>query len=1074
MTRNLRTGAVALALLTIVLALTGVTLVTPTQPVAAIGTLSAVLGEQSDPNAHIKIPDAKLSLLDTKNAVVANTSSDLAGRFRLRAPQPGTYSLCWEVQGRQGCRREVVLQEPANYLGVVKVQFADRKLFGRVLTGDQRACWVLDPFFKLNVATTVEVLNSANVPAAPTVRANVDGDYLFLLKVSDTYQVTARCEKAQRKANAVLSTGAVRLDMTLPNRAPLIRELAARTAGNGVTSVTPNTPLELTARALDLDGDPVEYLWRDDDGVVPATTLPNQIARNAPAQAGLKTTYLMARDGRGGYAYRRFNLEVGAARIQVAGTVLDEVTRAPIVGASVEFGTARVTTNARGWFSISGKTNGEQRYVVNIRHPDYALWSQIVDRSNRGGVYELIRAQVTRQSIDSQMTVIDTRSSGWCGAGDRQTTPAGAVVTPIEYVDPERRANHQGLDAQYLRKLTTRVDCRQAGARIVLPAGSLEDANGVQVKGLVTAAIASLNPTRRSLPGDYRAIDASARQTELLSYGAVYAEFRDSSNRLLRLRAGAMAEVQVPVPAAQLATAKPSIDFWSYDEVTGKWSYESTAVLKNTATGPAYVAYTTHFSTLNMDVAEAGAATCVRFELDSDLLAWTDLRVRATISYNGNQVKTKETLLNGDQYHAIFRIPFGAAFPPNTLRLELFGTADGQSVALVDNVINTDARPQMTGADLWPDYPYAECGAPVVLAPPTGVVPEYSSNDATNRPYFLTGPYGTFLPDNAEDIATAYYDAIGATSDKPDLGTWWDLNGFDPLTGAGGTRAAYMNFNDLGFGRDMHCLETGSNLACYVTNYGAPNQAAANADAAVNQDDLQRGATVAMEFTSGAGAEAVQFYVYGNSGPAAGLLKFADLDGFGPKPVPQLCVVCHGGSPELTNDKVQHARFREFDLPSFRYANNQAWDFGQSVPAELDASAFGALNQMVRDATPATAPIHDLIQAWYPGSNFGIAPVQPAEPADWASHPDGYHNVYGTTCRTCHIARDDGAPTPPFIVFDAKTDFDGTSFRVCSKDFRNMPNAIITYKNFWLNTLRVNQYEGLMNPAIPLNTCKND
>lgn len=1073
--QRLRNAAMVLAIPAVLLGLSGLSRVTAVGPVEAVGTLRVLLTDKTD--GGVDVPDAKLTLLDGQGIRVAAGVSDLAGRFRLTAPKAGTYSLCWDVQGRQGCKREVTLNDPTNYLGKVLARFGDPSLYGRVLTGDGRACWIRDPFFKLEVATLVNVVDTANQPAAPQVRANVDGDYLFLMKSPGTYEVTARCEKSLRRTSVALSSGAARADLSLANRAPRVVELAARTAGAGVTSVQPSTPLELTANVRDLDGDAVEYLWRDDDGVIPAAASANQIVRNAPGSPGSKTTYLVARDGRGGYAYKRFNLEVGKALVQVSGTVIDEVTRAPVPGARVQLGSASVVTNSRGWFSLIVPASTSNRYVVNIRHAGYALWSQIVDRSSRAGVYELIRAQVTQQSIDSLMTVIDTGSSGWCGA--RGTKQAGPwLVTPIEYLDPDNK-EVRTLDPEYLKRLTAPVDCRQQGAQIILPAGSLIDANGNKATGTVRVAIASLNPTRRALPGDQRAIDSAGQESELLSYGAVYAEFRDAGGRLLNLAPGATAEVQIPVPAAQLSTAKPAIDFWSYDESSGKWRYESKAVLKNTVTGPAYVGKTTHFSVLNMDVAgnDPALATCLRFELDPALLSWTDLRVRATVSYNGNQVQTKETPLNNDQYHAIYRIPYGSSFPPNTLRLELFGTFNGQSVALVDNVINTDARPKMTGVDLWPPYPYDACGAPVVLAPPSGVVPEYSTNDATNRPYFLTGPYGDFLPTNGEDIATDYYDAIGATANKPTLGQWWLLNGFDEHTGAGGERAAYMNFNDLGFGRDMHCLTTGANLACYVTNYGAPNQAAANANAARDQDPLQRGATVAMEYTAGAGADAVQFYVYGNTGETATLLKFADLDGFGPKPVPHLCMVCHGGSPSLVGNKSQHSRFREFDLPSFRYANNQSWDFGQAVPSELDAQAFGALNQMVQDISPGTAPIHDLIQEWYPGSNYTVAPSLPTPPGDWnanLTNRDGYHNVYGKTCRTCHLARDSGALTPPFIVFNEKSNFEFISGVVCGKDNRVMPNAIITYRNFWTDVLRVNKFEALMNPPIPLNTCQND
>src|SRR5439155_1286250 len=144
---------------------------------------------------------------------------------------------------------------------------------------------------------------------------------------------------------------------------------------------------------------------------------------------------------------------------------------------------------------------------------------------------------------------------------------------------------------------------------------------------------------------------------------------------------------------------------WSYDESSGRWRVDGKGTLTNTPQGPMYVAKTRHFSILNMDVAgnDPAVSTCVRFEIDGSIKnVWTQLRLRSTVSYNGNQVKTKDTYLDGDQYHAVYRIPFGTAFPPNTLRVELFGTLNGQSVVLVDNVINTDARPKMTGTNLWP------------------------------------------------------------------------------------------------------------------------------------------------------------------------------------------------------------------------------------------------------------------------------------------------------------------------------------------------------------------------------------
>src|SRR5205085_8032168 len=248
----------------------------------------------------------------------------------------------------------------------------------------------------------------------------------------------------------------------------------------------------------------------------------------------------------------------------------------------------------------------------------------------------------------------------------------------------------------------------------------------------------------------------------------------------------------------------------------------------------------------------------------------------------------------------------------------------------------------------------------------------YGDYDASGRPAFLSGPFGQFNPSDGAAQAAAYYAAIGPGSAKDALGKWWQANGFgaDGLGAGNATyvRQAYLNFNDLGFGRDMHCLKSGSNLACYVTNYGIADQNPANADAAENLDPTKRGATVAMEYNNSATSnpttdERVQFYVFGGGVAASARIQFADLDGFGPKPVPFLCMVCHGGEPTLTGStKSNFARFREFDLPSFHYSNGRTWDYGQSSLTAAELNNFAKLNQLVHDAPSGTA-ISALIDA---------------------------------------------------------------------------------------------------------------
>ncbi len=1034
------------------------------------GTLALPVATQTlsvGPSRSVALPYARVALREpAANAVVSEAKTTLNGRFRLVA-EPGVYTLCWETQGVKGCAQRVVVQEDNVYLKTVHIKPDAIQVVGRVVTGDGRACWLHDSFFGINMETEVSLRNeSTGLQWGQSIRANTQGDYAFLGVAAGRYIVVARCEKSDAKIR-VSVRGATNVAplIQFANRAPRITGVSAEQNGRAIARAIPGSSVALAATHRDPDGDSIEYLWRSADGAALVNANSTSIQSwTPPARAGLHSMYLLARDGKGGYAYKRVDVSSTDDKVLVSGYVINETTKLPIAKAAVALNGTRAVTNAQGWFSVSTNVNPEARYVLGIDHQGYAHLSRIFDRDASGNTFEMVSTQVTQHDPNLDIILTDKESSGPCGSLAGKQPPRLQRLVPRLLID-EKRADVARSGPTPPSSVVQPKDeaCRHQGATLSIKAGSLIRADGSKPSGLVRASVATLNPSRRALPGDYQATDKNGKRTELLSFGAVYAEFRDAGGEVLNLRNGTRAELVVPVPASQRVSATPTIAMWSYVESKGVWIEEAKASLQQTATGPAYVGTTTHFSTINMDVAgnDPAVATCVRLELDASFSAWQNKVLRAYVSYAGNAVQVKETALDNAQYHAIYRIPFGTAFPPNTLRLELRGTFNGQQVVLLDNIINTDLRPKMTGTDLWPPYPYDPCGVPIVLTAALGIVPQYGDNDATGRPYFLTGPFGDFAPANGDQAATDYYTAIDPGSQKTTLGAWWTANGFNSVDGSGGTRAAYLNHNDLGFGRDMNCLKTGLNLACYVTNYGAADQNPANADFARDKTVAKRGATVAMEFNAGAGAEAVQFYVYGNTGATSGRLKFADLDGFGPKPVPFLCMVCHGGPSLLTNNKAQQSRFREFDLPSFKYPNGASWDYGQGVPPEVDAVAFGQLNQLVRDISPINSPIRELINHWYPGA-FANPPVTPTPPGTWnsnATNQTAYQEVYGKTCRTCHVARDKGASTPPFLTFNDASNFQGgTSFAVCGFP-KYMPNAVVTYKNFWSDLTRVNLFK---------------
>lgn len=1038
----------------------------------------------------IRLPDIDMVLRDAATQQeVAKSRTYLDGKFSLIAPKPGTYVACWQAPGIAGCTDRISVKAPTVYLGVVKASPEGRLISGKVLTLDKRACWVNDPFFKLDVSTHLSLMDRNGQVLRKDIRANVSGQYVIGGVKAGGYTVLAECEKANTQARVLVDTRNTVANLTLPNRAPRIGGLSVLDGAKGLSRAAVGATVKLQASIRDPDQDNIEYLWRtlDGYGTISGANAAQQDWK-LPSKPGLYAVYLMARDGKGGYAYKRQSLSVGPNIVSFSGRVIDETTQAPVSGATVNVSGTTANTNAQGWFNVSvpGMASPE-RYVVNISHPQYAQMSRPYDKSVTGYTYELIRAQLSSHDPAQKISVVDTGSSGPCGAPGGKRAAIGDTV-------PRK------FPAAHYKMLKREKACRHAGAQIVIPPGSLVDANKRAPQGPITMAMATLNPARRALPGDYLALDAKRAETELFSFGAVFAEFRDAAGKPLNLKPGANAEIRIPLSTSQRNQAKQNIAMWSYDEKSGLWMEEGQAALTNTPQGWMYIGKTKHFSTINMDVADnVASATCVRLQIGPSLNGWTGLTLRAYVPF-GTLVQVKETALNADQYHVIYRIPYTApAFPPTTLRMELRGTYNNQQVVLLDKVINTDAhetelrltRPGPL-TELRPLTPYEACGDAFVLELEADVDPlPYYGDDGAGRPAFLGGRGGDFLPSGGEDIARAYYLAIAGNT-KTKLGGpegWWKANQFGENDGSGGTRASYLNNNDLGFGRDMNCKKNGNDLACWVTNYGLPDQDLTNADAAKLPNLLKRGATVTMEYKSAAEADRrVTFYVYGGGDATAPRINFADLDGMGPKPVPHLCFVCHGGSPTLdtvTNEGL-HARFREFDLPSFKYSETRSWDYGQAIDPTsqislnaTEISNFGTLNQMVRDSQPNTNAITALINAWYPDNVFNVSPIRPAEPAGWSNplFPPGaaslsdaipafrvknaYHNVFGKACRTCHVARDEGDTNPDkYILFNNAGNFSSTSYVVCDSP-KVMPNAFVTYKNFWSDRQRVIDYRAL-------------
>jgi hypothetical protein len=218
------------------------------------------------------------------------------------------------------------------------------------------------------------------------------------------------------------------------------------------------------------------------------------------------------------------------------------------------------------------------------------------------------------------------------------------------------------------------------------------------------------------------------------------------------------------------------------------------------------------------------------------------------------------------------------------------------------------------------------------------------------------------------------------------------------------------------------------NIAMAVTNFRTIEEA---------RDDIAPIATVCMEYSRRSPRDSqrfVKFTAFDENGLLANELS---LDGGPARPMPNLCVMCHGGRPfePVGRNPNLGSSFLPFDLESFTYH--------AKVGPQLEA--FAALNQGVLDTDPAPA-IRELIEGWYSTAmpfNAGFVPETWKSPASAAGI---YHESFRTSCRVCHISR------PESIQFDTYAKFQlmggGIRRQVCLVS-GGMPATQRTWSIFW-------------------------
>ena len=650
---------------------------------------------------------------------------------------------------------------------------------------------------------------------------------------------------------------------------------------------------------------------------------------------------------------------------------------------------------------------------------------------------------------------------------------------------------------------TSPVPCTN-GIQLEIPANALENpTTKLAPTGNVEVALSTINlNVGNQMPGDYSATDQGGNPKSMESYGAGSVEIR-SGNQRFNLKAGMEATMKIPVDATQLAGGAippPTIPFLYYDENTGVWTQDGVATLTGTGASAMYVKKIKHFSTMNADILKSGQS-CVAVEVDPAAGFILPFNVEVTLPpsvVNPNVIQVRTLTVDSTKSNVIYNLPNNTNIVLTPIISGVRPDGSSGNVPAGVFVVNTGG-PQISSSNLPPANPdgtyYAEsggtptgpCGSRVTLT--TLSTPPLSGGQEFLQGFHLQASNFTELAPavaaNVEQGAIDYYAQADPRSLRASFNLFKSKNKFGQPLGATEVEwdAQYANSGDLGFGRDMHCRRNVADdgafdVACYVTNFGQPPIFEADqVDADHALAGLNPDATVAMEFSRVENAagdpsefpdnnRAVKFYVYVTNDPNGPTVKKADLDGFGPRPVPQLCVICHGG--QVASEPADPADPTGPTKGAFTSRNDIMSMTANFLPFDLHFYNFPAAKSKAAQQTNFKNLNRDIVREVAVGNGAQgtaivelIDTINPAAAAtqqedavitNWdgalpaSDNHKFYRDVFARSCRTCHVAQPFSAP--PFTnKVDFQNDIGAVQFRVCNQKI--MPHAKRTNDIFW-------------------------
>jgi hypothetical protein len=272
----------------------------------------------------------------------------------------------------------------------------------------------------------------------------------------------------------------------------------------------------------------------------------------------------------------------------------------------------------------------------------------------------------------------------------------------------------------------------------------------------------------------------------------------------------------------------------------------------------------------------------------------------------------------------------------------------------------------------------------------------------------------------------------------------------------------YYNRNELGLGRELGCADFvdafGPNgeallgLACFVTNYGSVfSDPVHSLEEAIAGAEPRNTVAITWRPSMEPGYE-VQFYVYGADGRRT---DWAQLDNYGPRPHPHICMSCHGGAYDEGKHLAKNARFLPLE-PNLVVFAPEGGDTPPSLTREGQEERIRIINAATL-RTPLSPAQEEMIHELY-GGQVAVpgARSRPSWlPAGWRGDPRAealFDQVIRPYCGTCHMAAQkslDSSVLFSYGLFRSPADLRRFPLGSLVCGSFGMPNASPTLTNFW-------------------------